>query len=230
MDGTNPFLTIEALEVIDDAEKVWQEAVAAVEHGRRINRPWLLALREELILDVGGPDALASLDADPLPVDEPVPLDGLDADTAALVLRITELTDRALRFPSLHQLRTATRRFVALLAREAPKALRGPTVPNLAAAACWVVVHGNVDAPRNVYNLQTAGLASAVRASASGVPARGRKLLDALGIEQPPPNPGLAPSAQRKLLRLGHAELLAGSRRRDILEQLEKIAWRLGEA
>ena len=65
--------------------------------------------------------------------------------------------------------------------------------------------------------------------SASGVPARARKLLAALGIEQPVVDKDLPPELRRRLLRVGTPELLIASAARSSSARAGYVACRLSD-
>lgn len=103
---------------------------------------------DSLASEVGGDDVLRSLDGRPLP-DEGFDLDAVPPDLAGPVDEIVglcdgwyaELGDDA---PAVVELRTATRRLLAVLANRAPGSLVGRAAPaGTAAAVCWAVASAN---------------------------------------------------------------------------------------
>ena len=104
---------------------------------------------DALASEVGGVDVLRNLDGRPLP-NEPFDLDAVPPDLAGPVGEIlglcdgwyAELGDDA---PAVVELRTATRRLLAVLADRAPDSLVGRAAPaGTAAAVCWAVGSANV--------------------------------------------------------------------------------------
>ena len=100
----------------------------------------------QLARAVGGRDALAALDDVPLP-DEPFDWDGIDAHVAARVGEVLALTDgcRDVMFDVEH--RTACRRVLARIARNAPHVLARGRADTAAAAICWSVARANESFP-----------------------------------------------------------------------------------
>lgn len=237
--GVAPSATLTKLEYIDHLEPAWQTAVAAHDRRRRVNRPRLEAYLRELALDIGhelpenlddqmidAMETFALLPTTALP-DEALQLVGLDPDTALRVLDIGARCDHFFRVAKSPELRTAARRFLVIIARTNPNALRRPTARSLAAGICYVVIHGNYSKFRRYDWFGTASIAHQLGVSGSGIPARARSLLAEVGIEQPVPDPDVAKSLRRKLLRLQHPELLVSARRRTVVDEADWIISRL---
>lgn len=220
-------MTVAVLDVIDEFEPPWHDAVEREDRRRRSNRPRWLALLAEYAADVGGEDALWALDAEPLPLED-LQLDGLDPDTALIIVQASALCDDVLRFDWCLELRTVARRLLVRLARESPAALRRPAVGSIAAAVTYIAVHANL-VPRRGGWLSTDNIASLSGTSASGVPARSRKLLAELGIEQPAVDEDLPPRLRRRMLRVGTPDLLIGQRRDFLISEAGYIACRLSD-
>jgi hypothetical protein len=228
---TDGEMTVAVLDGIDLVEAEWQWAVDREDRRRRSDRPFYLAKLAEYAADVGDEAELWSLEDAPLP-DEEVRLDGLDPDTALVVLEASALCDTY--FDRFHdslaiELRTVVRRLLARIGSECPGALRRPSSSSIAAAVVYAAIHGNV-VPRRGGNLSTESFARAVGASPSGVAARARKLLTTLGVEQHQDPPDLPARARRRHLRLGHPDLLIGQQRSFLICQAANIAARLSDS
>jgi hypothetical protein len=221
-------MTVAVLDGIDDVEPVWHDAVAREDRRRRSDRPFLLARLAEYAADVGGEGALWSLDAEPLPVEE-LQLDGLDPDTALIVVQASELCDAVFRFDWCVELRTVARRLLVRLGREAPAALRRPSVGSIAAGVSYIAVHANL-APKRGGWFSTDTIALFAGTSASGVPSRARKLLTVLDIEQHPVDEDLPPRLRRRMLRVGTPELLISQRRESLIGEAGYVACRLSDS
>ena len=162
------------------------------------------------------------------PLEEDLHLDGLDPDTALIIVQASALCDEVFRFDWCLELRTVARRLLVRLARESPAALRRPAVGSIAAAVTYIAVHANL-VPRRGGWLSTDNIASLSGTSASGVPARARKLLAELGIEQPAVDKSLPPEVRRRLLRVGTPELLIAQRREGLISRAGYVACRLSD-
>ena len=89
-------------------------------------------------------------------------------------------------------------------------------------------MHANL-VPRRGGWLSTDNIASLSGTSASGVPARARKLLAGLGIEQPAVDKSLPPEIRRRLLRVATPELLIAQRREFLISSAGYVACRLSD-
>lgn len=103
---------------------------------------------DRLADQVGGSDALAELDDQPLP-DEPFDWTGLDDDLRAPLGHVLELADAGCdRFFDVEHC-TAVRRLLHDVALAKPRTFTGRGRPeSAAAAACWLVARAN-DGPRS---------------------------------------------------------------------------------
>lgn len=161
--------------------------------------------------EVGGPDALASLDPDPLP-DERLDLAGVADDVHERVMHICELVDEACGALVHVEERTAARRLLADIARRDPALFRRRSSDRrLAAAIMWVVIevnHGFEDpgvlAVNDLVNYFDV---------TSTLTARARTLLAAIGVQ-----PG---DLRQQRLALGTPRYLVGERRSWMVHQYE---------
>jgi hypothetical protein len=105
---------------------------------------WVARMLLDLVVLVGGVDALETLDARPLP-DEPFDSTRVAAADRARVAEVLALADRCCETMFDAELRTAARRLLARVAGHDPSPLRrAATCPErLAAALVWVVARGN---------------------------------------------------------------------------------------
>jgi uncharacterized protein DUF6398 len=103
-------------------------------------RRLLAALAEE----VGGPDELALVDGTPLP-DEPFEWDGIPYDIRRFIAEVaTHCDDTCDAVFADVEARTACRRLLAVMARQAPEYFRKPLVAErIAAAVCWIIGKAN---------------------------------------------------------------------------------------
>jgi len=164
-------------------------------------------LADMLSREVGGEDALAQLDAEPLP-DEPLSEAGIDEDIRARVAEISGLCDRCCEELLDVEYRSACRRFLARVAALRPELFRRRSDPAVTAAAvCWVIGHAN-ELFSGPGSIRVKDLASHFGLAPSRIPPRGRKLLAAAGVlsdpdDNPPggitlADPGLLTSAHRR--------------------------------
>ena len=156
---------------------------------------------------VGGGEAVAALDDVPLP-DEPFDWDGIDAHVAARVHEVLALTDGCCDAMFDVEHRTACRRVLARIARNAPLAVARGRAGTAAAAICWSVARANESFPssgsRSVATCSTTSRRRTVRAS---VPARCS------------PRPVRADPHD---YALGSADYLVSSERRSMLDSREQ--------
>jgi len=192
-----PMALLAAMGVFGD-EKPWQDE--PFDHEER----WLEALAEE----VGGTDALDSLDGAPLP-DEEFAWAGVPADVRDRVGEVLAACDRCSDDLFGAEYRTAGRR---LLARAAPglPALRTTANPKaIAAAVCWVIGKGNQRFGRTDGELRVKDLMSYFSLTQSSISERGLQVMRAAGI----------PAAYAyPQVHLGSPDLLVSARRKTIIE------------
>jgi hypothetical protein len=130
---------------------------------------------------VGGAQALADLDAEPLP-DEAFDWASVPADVHEHVAAVLTVVDRCCAELFDVELRTAARRLLARAAAGRPELFRGRTRPETSAAAvCWIVAKANdvfEQGPVTVQDLmRTCG-------AGKGTPSqRGKALLAAVGVD-----------------------------------------------
>ena len=168
------------------------------------------------------------LSVDRLPP-EPLQLADLDPDTALRVLEIGDHCDHFFRLAPHVELRTAARRLLVVVARRRPEALRRPAARSLAGGIAYAVIRGNVSRIERFDWLSTSSIAHQLDISASGIPGRGRALLDAAGITQPAVDEEIPARLRRTTLRLGDRNLLTSLRRMEFIHHAETVIDRLIE-
>ena len=193
-----PMALLAAMGLLGD-EEPWQDEPFQAEQ-------YLLdALAEE----VGGQDALDSLDDAPLP-DEAFGWDQVPAEVRDRVGQVLAACDRCCEDLLGAEYRTAGRR---LLARAVPglsgvlQATGKPEV--IAAAVCWVIGKGNQRFGQQPGELRVKELMSYFGLGQSSVSARGYQVMHAAGIQ---------PASAYPAVRLGSPDLLVSARRRRIIE------------
>ena len=225
--GVRPVLTEETLAAVDRFEPEYLESVGS-------SRPRQSALDAALGLGVtppswedisdamtasflaehvGGPDALAALDAVPLP-DEPFDWCGIAEDVRGRVGEVLELVEAACAEYFDVEIRTACRRFLHRVAVGDPAVFRGKgRVDTAAAAVCWTVGRAN-----DVFTLWGGGpqvqdlmAFFGVRGSPSQ---RAARLMRAAGIEPSPYG----------VVTLESADFLEARRRQEIIELRDRLA------
>ena len=166
-------------------------------------------LLDALAEEVGGQDALDSLDGTPLP-DEEFGWDEVPADVRERVGEVLAACDRCCDDLLGAEYRTACRR---LLARAAPglSGMLGKTAKPeaTAAAVCWVIGKGNQRLGQGTGELRVKDLMSYFSLSQSSVSERGYQIMHAAGIK---------PASTYPAVRLGSPSLLVSARRRRIIE------------
>jgi hypothetical protein len=166
-------------------------------------------LMDALAEEVGGPEALDSLDDTPLP-DEAFCWDGVPAEVSDRVGQVLAACDRCCENLLGAEYRTAGRR---LLARAVPglsgmlQATGKPEV--IAAAVCWVIGKGNQRFGQQPGELRVKELMSYFGLGQSTVSGRGYQVMHAAGIQ---------PASAYPAVRLGSPDLLVSARRRQITE------------
>jgi hypothetical protein len=197
-----PMALLAAMGVLADEE--WQEEPWE-EDPVQVEQNFLDALAEE----VGGPDALDSLDDIPLP-DEAFGWDQIPAEVRERVGQVLAACDRCCDELLGPEYRTAVRR---LLARAVPglsgKLQRTGKPEGIAAAVCWVIGSGNQRIGQGPGELRVKDLMRHFGLGQTSVSERGYQVMRAAGI----------PSAiTYPALRLGSPDLLVSARRRRIIE------------
>ncbi|MDN4475809.1 hypothetical protein QQX09_08060 [Demequina sp. SYSU T00192] len=195
--------------------------------GRGYRDPWLrdAAVREEgerarerLAASVGGPDALAALDAEPIP-DEDFVWDGIADDIRTRVAEHLVLLDEVANGHLDVEHRTAMRRLLARIAiADAATFRRECSVVRGAAGMCLVVCEANdtVAAYRQGANVKVLAGWFGTDGGVSGRAHTFRRaigapfVLDRIGTREPMP--------------LGSADLLVSSRRAAIIEERDRLA------
>jgi hypothetical protein len=197
-----PMALLAAMGVLGD-EKPWEDEPSGA--GQYV----LQALAEE----VGGQDALDSLDDTPLP-DEEFGWDGVPADVRARVGEILAACDRCSDDLLGAEYRTACRRLLARAVPGLPGMLRGTTKPEaIAAAVCWVIGKGNHRFGRPDGELRVKDVTSYFSLGQSGISERGLRVMRAAGI----PAASIYPE-----VRLGSPGLLVSARRARIIESRDR--------
>lgn len=225
--GIRPALTEETLAAVDQWEPEYQRvirsprpqgpmALLAAMGALGDEEPWLdepFDIRQQLLdglaEEVGGTDALDSLDDAPLP-DEDFGWDEVPADVRDRVGLVLAACDRCCDDLFGAEYRTACRR---LLARARPglhEMLGGQASPDaIAAAVCWVIGKGNQRFGHRAGDLRIKDLMSHFGLGQSSVSERGYQIMRAAGIQPAAVYPGV---------RLGSPDLLVSARRRQIIE------------
>jgi len=222
-----PVLTDETLAAVDAYEPEYQRVIRSPRPQGPMallaatgifgdQRPWeaepagaaqyvLDALAEE----VGGQDALDSLDDTPLP-DEEFGWDEVPADIRERVGEVLTACDRCCDDLLGAEYRTACRRLLARAAPGLSGMLHKTTKPEMiAAAVCWVIGKGNQRLGQGAGQLRVKDLMSYFSLGQSTVSQRGHQIMRAAGIK--------AASAY-SAVRLGSPDLLVSGRRKRIIE------------
>jgi hypothetical protein len=197
-----PMALLAAMGVLDDEE--WQEEPWE-EDPVQVEQYLLDALAEE----VGGPDALDSLDDTPLP-DEAFGWDQIPAEVRDRVGQVLAACDRCCDDLLGAEYRTAGRRLLARAVPGLSGLLQGTGKPEtIAAAVCWVIGKGNQRIGQGPCELRVKDLMSHFGLSQTSVSDRGYQVMHAAGIQPASAYPGV---------RLGSPDLLVSARRRRIIE------------
>jgi Domain of unknown function (DUF6398) len=203
-----PMALLAAMGVLGDDEPWQDEPFDVRQH-----------LLDELAEEVGGTDALDSLDDTPLP-DEEFGWDKVPADARDRVGLVLAACDRCCDDLFGPEYRTACRR---LLTRAVPglhETLRGQASPEaIAAAACWVIGKGNQRFGQRAGELRIKDLMSHFGLGQSSVSERGYQIMRAAGIQ---------PASVYPAVRLGSPDLLVSARRRQIIELRDRHRAALG--
>jgi Domain of unknown function (DUF6398) len=166
-------------------------------------------LLDALAEEVGGQDALDSLDGTPLP-DEEFGWDQVPADVRERVGEVLAACDRCCDDLLGAEYRTACRRLLARAAPGLSGMLRKTAKPEaIAAAVCWVIGKGNQRLGQGTGELRVKDLMSYFSLSQSSVSERGYQIMHAGGIK---------PASTYPAVRLGSPSLLVSARRRRIIE------------
>jgi hypothetical protein len=152
----SPTLTLETLEVVDRFEGAFLDkrdspevvaaraelAAAFEEIAARSERSWV---EQRLLDELGSPEAISSLDTQPLP-DETLDLTSVPDDIHERVCRVAGLVDQvAERFFDV-EIRTACRRLLSMVAANDPAIFRRRSKDETAAAAIvWIIGQANDD-------------------------------------------------------------------------------------
>jgi hypothetical protein len=192
-----PMALLAAMGVLDD--QGWEDEPSG------FHRHFLDQLAEE----VGGQDALDSLDDAPLPEEEfgwgQVPAGARDR-----VGQVLAACDRCCEELLGGEYPTACRRLLARAVPGLAGMLQGPGRPEvIAAAVCWVIGQGNQRFGQRQGELRVKDLMGYFGLSRSSVAERGYRIMRAAGIP---------PSGAYPAVRLGSPGLLVSARRRRIIE------------
>lgn len=162
---------------------------------------------------VGGADALARLDAEPLP-DEPFAWNRIgDADELrARVTRVLELCDDACDALFDVEHRTACRRLLARIAATAPDALQRGNADRTAAALCWTIAKANRTLSQQKGDVTSKQLHEHLGIRGGDASQRATTLLKAAGFTQ----------AGAYDLVLGSPDYLVSTRRAAIVRQRDQ--------
>jgi hypothetical protein len=164
---------------------------------------------DQLVEEVGGQDALDSLDDTSLPEEE-LAWDRVPADLRDRVAEILAACDRCSDDLLGAEYKTACRRLLARAVPGLSGMLTTTTRPEvIAAAVCWVIGKGNQRLGQGTGELRVKDLMSYFDLSQSSVSARGYQIMRAGGIVRASAYPAV---------RLGTPSLLVSARRRRIIE------------
>ncbi|QYG92364.1 plasmid pRiA4b ORF-3 family protein [Iamia sp. SCSIO 61187] len=131
----------------------------------------------------GGPEALASLDTDPLP-DEALDLSGVPDGALDRVHEVADLGDEACAALLGIEARTAFRRLLARVAREAPEVLLRGRADTAAAALCWAVARDSDLLGTARTKVTAKALLARLGIAGGSVSTRAGTLLRAAGLER----------------------------------------------
>ncbi|MHB1930561.1 MAG: DUF6398 domain-containing protein, partial [Acidimicrobiales bacterium] len=198
-------------------------AMGAVDPDEEWDMPFgVMSLEDRLEQAVGGPEALASLEASPLP-DEPFDWGGIPDDIRDRVAELLAHVDRYCDAELDVELRTACRRLLARAASGDPAVFRRSfRVDATAGGVVWAIAKANglmgnqARSPRRA--LQAKELAAAFGLSTSSpLSSRAYVVMRAAGIPVDPDR------NQYLDLALGSPGLLVAQRRRDIMERRDGL-------
>jgi Domain of unknown function (DUF6398) len=164
---------------------------------------------DQLAEEVGGQDALDSLDGTPLP-DEEFAWDQVSADLRDRAGQVLAACDRCCDDLLGAEYKTACRRLLARAVPGLSAMLRGSGKPEvIAAAVCWVIGKGNQRLGQGPGELRVKGLMGYFGLGQPSVSERGYQIMRAAGIQ---------PASAYPAVRLGSPDLLVSARRRRITE------------
>jgi hypothetical protein len=168
----------------------------------------------DMIDAVGGPEALDSLDDEPL-ADEAFSWDEVPPGIRARVGEVLEWTDRCCDEMLNLEYRTACRRYLARVAARDPNIFRRQGKSNTAAAAvCWTISKAN-DLFGVENGILVKDLLEFFNISSGGISQRADTMMRALEVVRDEYN---------DLILLGMPDLLVSKRRRQIMMVRDKIA------
>ncbi|HEY6296730.1 MAG TPA: hypothetical protein VIX15_13785 [Streptosporangiaceae bacterium] len=201
-----PMALLAAMGVLDEEE--WQEEPWD-EDPLQVDRYVLDALAEE----VGGPDALDSLDDAPLP-DEAFGWDQVPAEVRDRVGQVLAACDRCCDELLGAEHRTAGRRLLARAAPGLSGMLQGTAKSeSIAAAVCWVIGRANQRIGPGPGELRVKDLMRHFGLGQTSVSDRGLQVMLAAGVD---------PANAYPTMRLGSPDLLVSARRRRIIESRDR--------
>lgn len=164
---------------------------------------------DQLAEEVGGREALDSLDGTPLPEEE-FACGQVSADLRDRAGQVLAACDRCCDDLLGPEYKTACRRLLAQALPGLSSMLRGTTKPAaIAAAGCWVIGKGNQRLGQGSGELRVKDLMSYFGLGQSSVSGRGYQIMRAAGIQ---------PASAYPAVRLGSPDLLVSARRRRIIE------------
>ncbi len=175
---------------------------------------------DQLAEEVGGQDALDSLDGTPLPHEE-FAWDQVPPDLRDRVADVLAACDRCCDGLLGAEYKTACRRLLARAVPGLSSLLGGTAKPEvIAAAVCWVIGKGNQVLGQGPGELRVKDLMSYFSLGQSSVAQRGYKIMQAAGI---------VPASAYPAVRLGSPGLLVSARRRRIIELRDRHRAALGD-
>jgi hypothetical protein len=167
------------------------------------------SLLDQLADEVGGQEALGSLDDTPLP-DEQFGWDVVPADLRDRVGEVLAACDRCCDSLLGVEYRTACRRLLARAMPGMDGILRGTSKPEtIAAAVCWVIGNGNQRFGQRPGELRVKDMMNHFGLGQSSPSGRGHKIMQAAGIQ---------PARTYPVVRLGSPGLLVSARRQRIIK------------
>ncbi len=165
---------------------------------------------DTLAEEVGGADALDSLDDTPLPDEQEFGWDGVPADLRDRAGEVLAACDRCCDDLLGAEYRTACRRLLARAIPGMSGMLSKTTKPEvIAAAVCWVIGKGNQRFGQGPGELRVKDLTSYFSLGQSSVSERGYQIMRAAGVQ---------PASAYPAVHLGSPDLLVSARRRRIIE------------
>ena len=164
---------------------------------------------EQLAEEVGGPEALATLDGIVLPEEE-FRWEQVPAGVRDRVAEVLSACDRCSEELLGAEYKTACRRLLARAVPGLSTMLRGTaTSEAIAAAVCWVIGKGNQRLGQGPGEVRVKDLMSHFGLGQSSVSQRGYQIMRAAGIQ---------PASAYPAVRLGSPSLLVSARRQRIIE------------